>query len=205
MRYNGRNLYNSNIDSERNNMRNERHPSAFYRNPKYSPKHDQIENDRVQLVDQEKYYYNDYRTNRHYYNTKRDYGLEPFVVNIHEAAKQNDYFRIALWTGEHLQLTLMSINVGEDIGLECHPDLDQFIRIEEGQGIVLMGDNKNRLDFKAKVSDDFAFIIPAGTWHNLINTGRNQLKLYSIYAPPQHPWGTIHETKADAVAAEHNH
>ncbi len=95
--------------------------------------------------------------------------------------------------------------MGEDIGLECHPDLDQFLRIEEGQGIILMGANKNRLDFKANVSDDFAIIIPAGTWHNLINTGCNPLKLYSIYAPPQHPWGTLHKTKADAVAAERNH
>jgi mannose-6-phosphate isomerase-like protein (cupin superfamily) len=186
-------------------MQNERRPSAFYRYPNNSPNYDNNERNRRQHTDHDKYDNSDYRTNRHYYNTKTDYGPEPFVVNINEAAKRNDNFRTALWTGEHLQLTLMSINVGEDIGLECHPDLDQFIRIEEGQGIVLMGDNKNRLDFKANVSDDFAFIIPAGTWHNLINTGCNPIKLYSIYAPPQHPWGTIHETKADAEAAEHNH
>jgi mannose-6-phosphate isomerase-like protein (cupin superfamily) len=136
---------------------------------------------------------------------KTDYGPEPFVVNINEAAKRNENFRTALWTGEHLQLTLMSINVGEDIGLECHPDVDQFIRIEEGQGLVLMGENKNRLGFRANVSEDFAIIIPAGTWHNVINTGCNPLKLYSIYAPPQHPWGTIHKTKADAEEAERHH
>ena len=203
MKDNGRNSYNSNVDSVRNNMRYERRPSAFYRYPIYPPRYN--ESNRRQLPDQDEDYRSDYRTNRHYYNTKTDYGPEPFVVNIHEAAKRNDNFRIALWTGEHLQLTLMSINVGEDIGLECHPDLDQFIRIEEGQGIVLMGENRNRLDFKANISDDYAFIIPAGTWHNLINTGCNPLKLYSIYAPPQHPWGTIHETKADAEKAEHNH
>lgn len=132
----------------------------------------------------------------------RDFGPEPFVVNIEEASKQNDYFRTALWTGRHLQVTLMSINVGEDIGLEIHPDLDQFIRIEEGRGIVKMGDRKDRLSFQRKVRDDFAFVIPAGTWHNLINTGNIPIKLYSIYAPPQHPRGTVHKTKADAEAAE---
>lgn len=128
----------------------------------------------------------------------KDYGPEPFVINIEEATKQNNNFRIALWTGCHLQLTLMSINVGEDIGLEIHPNLDQFVRIEEGQGLVKMGDRKDRLDFQRKVSDDYAFIIPAGKWHNLINTGNKPLKLYSIYAPPQHPFGTVHETKKDA-------
>lgn len=132
----------------------------------------------------------------------KDYGPEPFVVNIEEATKQNNAFRIALWTGCHLQLTLMSINVGEDIGLEVHPDLDQFIRIEEGQGLVKMGDKKHNLDFQRYVYDDFAFIIPAGKWHNLINTGDGPLKLYSIYAPPQHPYGTVHETKEDV---EENH
>ena len=132
----------------------------------------------------------------------KDYGPEPFVVNIEEATKQNNTYRTALWTGSHLQLTLMSIKVGEDIGLEAHPDLDQFIRIEEGQGLVKMGDSKYNLDFQRNVYDDFAFIIPAGKWHNLINTGDTPLKLYSIYAPPQHPRGTVHITKADAEAAE---
>lgn len=135
----------------------------------------------------------------------KDYGPEPYVVNINEATKQNTNYRTALWTGNHLQLTLMSINVGEDIGLEIHPDLDQFIRIEEGEGLVKMGDRKDRLYFQEKVYDDFAFIIPAGKWHNLINTGDQPLKLYSIYAPPQHPHGTVHETRAIADAAEHNH
>jgi mannose-6-phosphate isomerase-like protein (cupin superfamily) len=135
----------------------------------------------------------------------KDYGPEPFVVNIEEVTKQNTAFRTALWTGKHLQLTLMSIPVGEDIGLEIHPDLDQFIRIEEGQGLVMMGDRKDRLDFQEKVYDDFAFIIPAGKWHNLINTGNKPIKLYSIYAPPQHPRGTVHETKAIAEAAEQDH
>jgi mannose-6-phosphate isomerase-like protein (cupin superfamily) len=135
----------------------------------------------------------------------RDHGPEPFVVDINQAAKQNNTFRTALWTGNHLQLTLMSLNVGEDIGLEIHPNLDQFLRVEQGQGIVKMGSSKDKLDFQRKVSDDYAIIIPAGTWHNLINTGNVPLKLYSIYAPPQHPKGTVHKTKADALAAEHDH
>lgn len=132
----------------------------------------------------------------------KDYGPEPFIVNIEEATKENNTFRTALWTGKHLQLTLMSINVGEDIGLEIHPNVDQFIRIEEGQGLAQIGDRKDNLSFQAKVSDDYAIIIPAGKWHNIINTGDKPLKLYSIYAPPEHPHGTVHQTKADAEAHE---
>lgn len=128
----------------------------------------------------------------------KDYGPNPFVVNIEEAAKQNDFFRIALWTGNHFQLTLMSIRVGEDIGLEMHPNVDQFIRIEEGQGLVLMGNKKDHFDFQRAVSDGYAIIIPAGKWHNVINTGCTPLKLYSIYAPPEHPQGTVHKTKENA-------
>lgn len=135
----------------------------------------------------------------------KDYGPKPFVINIEEATKQNNNFRTALWTGDHLQLTLMSIDVGEDIGLEIHPNLDQFLRIEEGEGIVKMGNRKDQLEFQRKVYDDFAIIIPAGTWHNLINTGDKPIKLYSIYAPPQHPYGTVHRTKADAEAAEESY
>jgi mannose-6-phosphate isomerase-like protein (cupin superfamily) len=125
----------------------------------------------------------------------KDYGPQPLVVNINNAAKQNNNFRIALWTGEHLQVTLMSINVGDDIGLEIHPNTDQFIRIEDGQAIVKMGKSKDNLEFQANARDDFAIMIPAGTWHNIINTGDKPLKVYSIYAPPQHPHGVVHVTK----------
>lgn len=125
----------------------------------------------------------------------KDYGPQPLVININNAAKQNNNFRIALWTGEHLQVTLMSINVGDDIGLEIHPNTDQFIRIEDGQAIVKMGKSKDNLEFQANASDDFAIMIPAGTWHNIINTGDKPLKVYSIYAPPQHPHGVVHVTK----------
>jgi len=132
----------------------------------------------------------------------KDYGRQPFVVNINEAAKQNNTYRTALWTGNHLQVTLMSLNVGEDIGLEIHPNVDQFLRIEQGQGVVQMGKRKDHLNFVHRVNDDFAIMIPAGTWHNVTNTGNTPLKLYSIYAPPQHPAGTVHLTKAQALAAE---
>lgn len=134
---------------------------------------------------------------------QRDYGGQPFVINIEEAAVENNTFRTALWTGTHLQVTLMSIAVGEDIGLEIHPHTDQFLRIEEGEGIMQMGDSKEYLNFQQPVYDDFAIMVPAGKWHNVINTGNKPLKLYSIYAPPEHPFGTVHETKAEAEVAEH--
>lgn len=146
------------------------------------------------------------RLNPYYRNSNsQDYGPNPFVVDIEKVTKQNKNYRTALWTGEHLQLTLMNIVVGGDIGLEVHPNLDQFIRIEEGQGLVQMGDSKDNLDFEEEVYADYAFVIPAGKWHNLTNTGNKPIKLYSIYAPPQHPYGTIHETKEVAMAAEENH
>ncbi|WP_028560802.1 cupin domain-containing protein [Paenibacillus pinihumi] len=132
----------------------------------------------------------------------KDYGPEPFTVNIKEATEENNTFRTALWTGDHLQVTLMSLHVGEDIGLEIHPEVDQFLRIEQGQGLVQMGKSKDQLDFVRRVHDDDAIMVPAGTWHNVTNTGDIPLKLYSIYAPPKHPRGTVHVTKADAMASE---
>jgi len=131
----------------------------------------------------------------------RDYGKEPFVVNIQQVARLNDTYRTALWTGEHFQVTVMSIPVGSDIGLEVHPNTDQFIRIEEGQGVVQMGNSRERLDFEVAAYDDYAIMIPAGKWHNLTNTGNKPLKVYVIYAPPEHPFGTVHATKADAMAS----
>lgn len=134
----------------------------------------------------------------------RDYGNEPLIVNMNCLTKMNPNYRTALWTGEHLQLTLMSIPVGGDIGLEVHPHLDQFLRIESGDGLVMMGRDRNSLDYREKVTDDYAVIVPAGTWHNIINTGKTPLKIYSIYAPPQHPFGTVQKTKADAQNTENN-
>lgn len=129
-----------------------------------------------------------------------DHGGEPYVVDIEEAAERNRAFRRAIWTGRHLQVTLMRLMPGEDIGLEVHPNTDQFLRIEDGHGVVQMGDQRNQLYFERLVSEDDAIFIPAGKWHNLRNTGRRPLELYSIYAPPEHPRGTVHRTKQEAIA-----
>lgn len=133
-----------------------------------------------------------------------DYGPQPLVVNIERFAKGNPYFRTTLWTGQHLQVTLMSIPVGSEVGLEIHPHVDQFLRIESGYAHVLMGKSKNLLTYRQEAGSGYAIIVPAGTWHNVVNVGPTPLKLYSIYAPPQHPFGTIHKTKAEAEEAEHS-
>lgn len=144
------------------------------------------------------------KRNRHCFHLPMgDYGPDPFVTNIDKATRQNRSFRTALWTGRHLQLTLMSIPTGGEIGLEIHPETDQFIRIESGNGMVMMGPAKNRLNFQRPVSDGYAVFVPAGTWHNIINTGNRPLKIYTIYAPPHHPHGTVHATKDIADAQEH--
>ncbi len=153
-------------------------------------------------------YYNDYnyfanRSNMPQHPmTLQDYGKEPLVINIEQAAEQNTNYRTTLWTGQHFQVTLMSIPAGSDIGLEIHPDTDQFIRVEEGQGLVQMGDSKEDLDFQSQAYEGYAIMIPAGKWHNLTNNGAKPLKLYVIYAPPHHPFGTVHPTKAAAMAAD---
>lgn len=132
-----------------------------------------------------------------------DYGPEPFVVDIENATLQNPNFRTTLWTGEHLQVTLMSIPPGGEIGLEAHPHVDQFLRLEGGMGLVKMGKSKDLLNFQRNVTGNFAVLVPAGTWHNIINIGPKPIKLYSIYAPPNHAHGTVHKTKADADLEEH--
>ena len=133
----------------------------------------------------------------------RDYGAEPFVFNIEHATNMNEKFRIALWTGQHMQLTLMSIPVGGEIGAEMHSDVDQFIRIENGNAKVYIGSARNELYERALADGNDAIIIPAGTWHNIVNIGNRPLKLYSLYAPPNHPFGTVHTTKEDAERDEH--
>ncbi len=125
--------------------------------------------------------------------------------NIDERTVENATFRTVLWTGKHSQLTVMSIEPGEDIGVEKHDDVDQFLRIEAGKGQVQAGKAKSKLTEKVDVEEDWAFIIPAGTWHNVVNTGTEPLKLYSIYSPANHPEGTVHRTKADAEKAEASH
>ncbi len=132
----------------------------------------------------------------------QDFGPEPLIINIDRSAQINRNYRTALWTGQHLQATLMSIPVGGDIGLEMHDHLDQFIRIENGFALVEMGKQQNALNYRQRVNSSYAVFIPAGTWHNITNIGCTPLKLYSIYAPPQHPFGTVHQTKKAAIAAE---
>ena len=128
----------------------------------------------------------------------RDYGCEPFIFNINHATCMNENFRTTLWTGHHMQLTLMSIPASGDIGVEMHNNVDQFIRVVSGRARVYMGNCQNNLQEKAHVDSNSAILIPAGTWHNIVNVGRCPLKLYSLYAPPKHPTGTAHKTKEDA-------
>lgn len=138
------------------------------------------------------------QNNRCFHMPITDYGPEPFAVNIDRATQQNADYRKALWTGAHLQLTLMSIPAGGEIGAEVHPDTDQFLRIESGSGLTMMGPAENRLNHQCPVSGGYAVFVPAGTWHNIINTGACPLKIYSIYAPPHHPHGTVQATRGIA-------
>lgn len=137
-----------------------------------------------------------------------DQGPNPYVVDIEELTKQNNNFRTAQWTGSHLQLTTMSIEVGGEVGLEVHEDTDQFLRIEAGKAKIVMGPSEEVQDKEWEAEDDWAIFVPAGTWHNIINIGDEPLKLYSIYAPSHHEHGTVHVTYAEAMeaeAAEHAH
>ena len=135
-------------------------------------------------------------------NNRIDYGNEPFISNIYSTSCENPYYRRILWTGDYLQVSLMSIPVGGEIGLEQHPDTDQFIRIENGCGQVLMGSSEQNLNIQKRVNSDFAVMVPAGTWHNIKNIGSVPLKLYTIYAPPHHAKGTVHETRKIAESEE---
>ncbi len=137
-------------------------------------------------------------------NNRIDYGNEPFIANIAGASCENPYYRRILWTGEYLQVSLMSIPVGDEIGLEKHPDTDQFIRIENGCGQVFMGRSAENLNIQKRVNSNYAVMVPAGTWHNIKNIGNTPLKIYTIYAPPHHPKGTVHETRSIAEEQEHD-
>ncbi|HEX6249436.1 MAG TPA: cupin domain-containing protein [Nocardioidaceae bacterium] len=128
-----------------------------------------------------------------------------WVGNIEEATTGNGYFREALFTGATMQLTVMSLEPGEEIGVEMHDHLDQFIRVESGRATVTMGPSEDEVAETHHLEDDWAVIVPGGTWHNVVNDGDEPLKLYSLYAPPEHPQGTVHRTKAEADAAEAGH
>lgn len=134
----------------------------------------------------------------------KDYGKEPWVVDIEDLTENNENFRQTKWTGDYLQMTVMSIEPGGEIGLEVHEDGDQFIRVEEGQARVVMGPSRDEITFDRKVSDDWAIFIPAGAWHNIINIGDEALKVYVIYAPPEHPAKTLHKTFEESEADHHH-
>jgi mannose-6-phosphate isomerase-like protein (cupin superfamily) len=117
--------------------------------------------------------------------------VKGFVDNIEALTVGNDAFRKVLYTGKHLQLVLMTLQPGEEIGAEVHETHDQFFRIEEGEGAVEID------GARTAVKDDDAVIVPAGARHNVINTGRSPLRLYTLYGPPEHRDGVVHATKAD--------
>ena len=117
------------------------------------------------------------------------------LLILKKRTEENENYRTTLWTGNNLQLTLMSIPVGSDIGLEVHPKVDQLLKLEEGRGLVELGSSPNDLSFRKEINSDYAILVPAGTYHNITNIGTEPLKLYSIYAPANHPKGTINVTK----------
>ena len=119
-----------------------------------------------------------------------------YVSKITDRAMANTFFREVLATGPHSQVVVMSIPPGDDIGAEVHADVDQVLVIVSGQGEAVLGDERTA------IGPGWLVQVPAGTWHDIVNTGADDLRLYTVYAPPQHAPGTIHETKADAEAAE---
>jgi mannose-6-phosphate isomerase-like protein (cupin superfamily) len=123
--------------------------------------------------------------------------MKGFIADIEELTEGNTDFRRVLYTGKTLQLVLMALKPGEEIGEEVHADRDQFFRIEEGEGEVVIDGNRT------PVEDDTAVIVPAGARHNLINTGDEPLLLYTLYAPPEHRDGLVQKTKADTAKEEH--
>lgn len=120
--------------------------------------------------------------------------MKGYVENIEARTVENTDFRRVLYTGQHLQLVLMTLQPGEDIGSEVHPDIDQFFRIEEGAGTVEIDGVRHA------VKDDDAILVPAGALHNVINTGDAPLKLYTLYGPPEHKHAVVQATKAEAEA-----
>lgn len=128
-----------------------------------------------------------------------------WVGDIEKATLENTSFRTVLFTGASMQLTVMRVPPGEEVGLQMHDHLDQFLRVEQGHARVTMGPTEGEIAETHDLRDDWVVIVPGGTWHNVINTGISDLKLYSLYAPPEHPDGTVHVTKADADEAEPAH
>ncbi len=134
--------------------------------------------------------------------TIKDIGPEAQSFDLETATVSNEHYRAVAWTGKYLQLTLMSIPVGGDIGLEVHPETDQFLRLDAGRGRVQMGPAKDRLDFEREVEDGWAVLVPAGTWHNITNIGDEPMRLYAVYAPVHHAPGIVQATAEDAARDE---
>jgi mannose-6-phosphate isomerase-like protein (cupin superfamily) len=132
----------------------------------------------------------------------KDIGPRPNAFDIESATLQNETYRTVVWTGAHLQVTVMCIAVGESIGLEAHPDTDQFLRVDAGKGRAVMGPAKDQLDFEQEVTDGWSVQVPAGTWHDVINIGDEPLHLYAVYAPSHHAAGVVQATSADAQRDE---
>lgn len=122
----------------------------------------------------------------------------PQAFDIRTATRENENYRTVVWTGRFVQVTLMSIPVGESIGLEVHPENDQFLRLDAGRGTVVMGPSEDSLDFERNVEEGWSIQVPAGTWHNVVNTGDEPLRLYTIYGPPHHAAGIVQSTKDEA-------
>jgi len=131
--------------------------------------------------------------------TIADIGPQPQSFDLERATRENRNYRTVAWSGPYLQVTLMSIPAGEDIGLEVHPDTDQFIRLDAGRGRAQIGPSKDQLTFDQEVSDGWCVLIPAGSWHNVTNVGQEPMQLYVIYAPAHHKPGKVHTTAADAA------
>ena len=131
-----------------------------------------------------------------------DPGPLPNAFDIATATVENEAYRRVAWTGKYLQVTLMSIPVGESIGLELHPETDQFLRLEAGRGRCVMGPSQDQLDFEQDVEDDWSIQVPAGVWHDVVNTGDEPLRLYAIYAPVHHAQGIVQTTAQDAQRDE---
>ncbi|MGK7864828.1 cupin domain-containing protein [Falsiroseomonas sp. E2-1-a4] len=132
--------------------------------------------------------------------TIKDIGPEPLSFDIERATKENGAYRSVAWSGRYLQVTLMSIPVDGDIGLEAHPETDQFLRIDAGQGRVQMGPAKDDMPFEKDVSDGWCVLVPAGTWHNITNIGPTPMQVYAIYAPAHHKPGKVQATAGAAEA-----
>src|SRR3954467_8916184 len=131
-----------------------------------------------------------------------DVGPQPNAFDIETATTANTHYRAVAWSGKYLQVTLMSIPVGESIGLEMHPETDQFLRLDAGQGRARMGTAKDQLTFEQDVTDGWCVLVPAGTWHDVVNTGDEPMRLYAVYAPVHHAAGKIQATQADAERDE---